>query len=216
MKIVVIGASSVGLLLARQLIAEGHSVTIVEPSYELAKKIAGELDCAVLHGDPASPKVLEDAEVDKADYVVIVTGNDKDNLLAAINARSLGAKNIVVVIENEDYHKLAASLGFINIVSLTRLAVVQIHALLKGIDIASLSTILRGDATFYTAIVPDRMDGAKIKDIPLPSDTLVVAIYRGEELVFPRNDLELKKGDEIVILAKRHAIDKLKDIFKLD
>ncbi|RLG82552.1 MAG: hypothetical protein DRO40_07460 [Thermoprotei archaeon] len=214
MKIVIIGASNVGILLAQQLIAEGHGVSIIESNYDLAKKIAGELDCAVLHGDPVSPRVLGDAEVNKADYVVVVTGNDKDNLLAAINARGLGARNIIVVIENEDYHKLAVSLGFFNVVSLTRLAVIQIHALLKGMNIANLSTILRGDAIFYVAIVPDRMNGIKIKDMRLPSDSLIVAIYRGEELIFPKDDLEIKTGDEIVIFTRRQTIDELKKIFK--
>ncbi len=214
MRIIVIGASNVGRLLAQQLIAEGHEVVVIENNYEVAKKVAGELDCTVLHGDPISPRVLGDAGVGKADHVVAVTDSDKDNLLAAINARSLGAQNIIVLIENEDYHRLAMSLGFFNVVSLTRLAVIQIHALIRGMDIANLSTILRGDAAFYVAIVPDRLNDKKIRELDLPDDTLVVAVYRGEELLFPKDDLELRTGDEIVLFTRRQHIGELKEIFK--
>lgn len=214
MRIVIIGGSNVGILLAKQLITDGHDVYVIELNHSLAERIASELDCTVLYGDPVSPKVLEDAGVDKADYVVVATSNDKDNLLAAINARSLGAKNIIIVLENEDYRKLAASLGFFNIVSLTRLAVIQIHALIKGMNIANLSTILRGDAIFYVAIIPSEMDGMKIKDIDLPSDSLIIAVYRGEELLFPKSDLAIRKGDEIVIFTRRQRIDELRKTFK--
>ncbi len=213
MKIVIIGASNTGVLLARQLIAEGHEVVLLEKEHRVAEAIAGELDCAVLSGDPVSPRILGEIEVDKADYVIAVTDSDKDNLLAALNARAQGARNIVVVLENEDYHRLAVSLGFFHIVSPTRLAVVQINALIKGMDIANLSTILRGDAAFYVGVVHDKLEGKKLGEIGLPDESVVVAVYRGEELLFPKDDLELRGGDEVVVFTRRQKLEDVKKTF---
>ena len=81
MYVVIAGAGKVGWNLARELIAKGHEVTLIEGDRSLYLRIEQELEHAVQYGDATELWVLERAGIQRADLVVAVTGDDEDNLL---------------------------------------------------------------------------------------------------------------------------------------
>ncbi len=214
MKIIIAGGTYIGKLLAQHLISGGHDVTVIERNEEAAKQLANELDCTIIHGDPSNPNTLREAGVDQVDYVIPAMDDDKDNIIIAMASKNLGAKNVIVVVNEEAYEQLALSLGLYNIVSPAKLATLQILALIKGYDIVNLTTVIKGDARFFTGIVGEKLDGRKISDIKLPGDSMIVAVYRGEEFLLPKHDLILHKGDEVVVITRENDLEKIREFFK--
>lgn len=53
----------------------------------------------------------------------------------------------------------------------------------------------------FTVKKDDRYDRKRIKEIPWPSDTLVVIIKRGQNKIFPKGNTLLQEGDRIVLAA---------------
>ena len=51
MKVVIVGAGTLGIQIARELVAENRDVIIIERNADLARGIANELDCIVQEGD---------------------------------------------------------------------------------------------------------------------------------------------------------------------
>jgi len=51
--------------------------------------------------------------------------------------------------------------------------------------------------------------GQQIKDLRLPTSTLVGAIERNGEIIVPRGDTRIQKGDRLHILATSGAIAEL-------
>jgi trk system potassium uptake protein TrkA len=47
--------------------------------------------------------------------------------------------------------------------------------------------------------------GKKLKDLPLPRDSIVAAIVRGGVLVVPRGDTEILSGDKLYVIASAEA-----------
>ena len=73
MKIVVIGAGEVGFQLSKGLSEEDFDITIIEISKERVQRASENLDVITVRGDGASPDILREADVEKADIVVAVT-----------------------------------------------------------------------------------------------------------------------------------------------
>lgn len=58
------------------------------------------------------------------------------------------------------------------------------------------------------------LSGKKLKDIDLPEESLISAIIRGEKLVFPKGETELKGDDIVYILVSKKKREKVKHIFQ--
>jgi hypothetical protein len=95
MKIVVLGAGTVGTWIADLLCKHRHSVTVVDVDPEHTKRINEELDVRALTGEAAHASVLFQADVLGADLCLAVTGDDEVNLVAASMAKGMGARRSI-------------------------------------------------------------------------------------------------------------------------
>ena len=89
MKAVVCGAGRVGYGIARELAAEGNSVTVVDWSRDLVDKVTTDLDVRGVVGHGSHPDVLDKAGVGDADLLVAVTYSDETNMIACQVAHSI-------------------------------------------------------------------------------------------------------------------------------
>ena len=103
LKIVIIGAGEVGFNLARELSQEDHDITIVDILPEKVRRAVETLDVNTLEGNGASPVILKQAEVDKADIFLALTRIDEVNLVSCQMARALGAKKVIARLRNTEY-----------------------------------------------------------------------------------------------------------------
>src|SRR6202789_3110104 len=78
---IIVGAGKVGRNLARELIAKGHEITLLEASRPRYLSIEEEFEHAAQYGDATELWVLERAGIQRADLVIAVTGDDEDNIL---------------------------------------------------------------------------------------------------------------------------------------
>ena len=83
---VVLGASSLGRLLARMLAADGEEVVLIDSNHD-ACRAAEKEGLRVLHGSALSEAVLLRARLDSRQGVLAVTTNDELNVLFANQAR---------------------------------------------------------------------------------------------------------------------------------
>lgn len=104
MRIVVVGAGEVGFNVAQMLSGEGHDVVLVDWDTARVERTSGILDALVLHGNGASPKMLEEAGIRKASLLVATTGSDETNITACLAAKHHGVERTVARIHNPDYY----------------------------------------------------------------------------------------------------------------
>jgi trk/ktr system potassium uptake protein len=100
MRILVCGAGSTGLYVARVLSAVYH-VTMIERAPE---HLPSEEDAfSVLLGDAADPGVLAQAEAADTDALIAATGQDRTNLVIARLAKQLGIRWVVVRMNDPEH-----------------------------------------------------------------------------------------------------------------
>lgn len=92
--VVIVGAGNVGLHVVKELEKESHiRVRLIERNPQRANRAVAEVKRSiVIQGDGLDSNILLEAGVDRADFVIAITDDDKANLLISNLAKRSGAK----------------------------------------------------------------------------------------------------------------------------
>src|SRR5690606_26829636 len=95
MRIVVLGAGTVGSWIADLLCQHRHRVTVVDDNPEHVRRINKDLDVKAVLGSAAQSSTLFKADVIGPDICLAVTGIDEVNIVSASMAKAMGARRAV-------------------------------------------------------------------------------------------------------------------------
>ncbi|MEE9603766.1 MAG: NAD-binding protein, partial [Thermoguttaceae bacterium] len=95
MRIVVLGAGTVGGSIASLLCLHRHSVTIVDSNADKIRRINETLDVRCITGSASQSSILFQAGVSSADLCLAVTGDDEVNIVSASMSKAMGARRAV-------------------------------------------------------------------------------------------------------------------------
>ena len=218
-RILIIGLGQVGAFLSGELCGS-QEVVAVESDPELISKVKETQDILVFEGSGAVPAVLRRAEVEKADVVVAVTGDDKTNVLASLVARSCGVEKIVTTLRDPSYAEYAGMMGDspVTVVSPGRIISEQVNALV-GVPFAGRVEFFAGGKVELLKLRVER--GAPVIDTKLKNlgDTfrhwIFVGVQRDNRITIPDGETELREGDLVFALGMHSALEKLTSLFNL-
>lgn len=201
MRIVVVGASAMGLNLVQTLIPRGHEIILVEKDLDRARDIAESYDCAVIHGEPTQPEILEKAKLGEAHAVVAATDHDQENILIGMIARTMGAGSIYIRTEDMQFLTIARKLGLHHVVNPSQTAATIIYDAIRGVDTIELSTLLRGEVRIFSVIAGRKQIKKALKEISFPDRTMCMGLYRNNVFHLIQENPQLQEGDELLFVA---------------
>jgi trk system potassium uptake protein TrkA len=204
MYILIAGAGKIGYFLAKRLIANKHTVSIVEKDMGVCEAIAKELEALVINGDGCDPRILEEAGIERADVVAAVTGDDEDNLIICQLAKErFNIGRTVGRVNNPDNEHTFSELGIDVPVDSTKIIAKVIEEEASFSDFVNLMSFKRGKLAIVRVDLPEDSPviNKEVKDIQLPPDSVLVSIVRGEEVIVPKGDTVLKAGDDVIALT---------------
>ena len=236
MKILILGASQVGISIAEVLVGEDNDVTMVDIDQRALQQLQNRLDIRTVSGNAAHPSVLRAAGAEDASLVLAVTDNDEVNMVACQVAETFfGTPTKIARIRAKDYLNnldLFNKESGINIdVVISPEVIVKDHIMrliefpgaLQVLDFADgLVQLVGVKAVAGGALIGCRLEvlGDHMPNI----ETRVAAIYRDKEVITPVSETIIKEGDEVFFVAAKehiHAVmramrgrsDKTKRIF---
>ncbi len=217
MHVVIAGAGEVGRNLALAL-AEKHDVYVIERDVGKYEEILN-LDVEAIHGNAANVRTLQMAGIDKADLFLAVTGNDEVNLLSGIAAKKLGAREVIARVENPEYVDKPIvknnPIG-LDVIICPQLALAQEAARLIGMPGAvEIITFSGGKVEMIEIQIAENAfaAGRRIRELNLPQSVVVTSIYRNGEVLIPRGDTLLKKGDRVAVVGRIEDVEAIRDLF---
>ncbi len=212
MYIIVIGGGRIGEYLVSMLIEEGHDIALIEKDMGRAKHMAENYDILVINGDGGEAKFLEDAGIHKADVLVACTGNDQINFVACQLAKSsYSVKKVIARTTNPSNKILYEKLGVDVVVSTTEASAKAIYAGIKGFS--AVLTFSRDVELIYARISKDSpLNSAKVRDLHMPWGSVLAAILRDGNIMIPTEEIELREGDEIVVINKKGVESKVREL----
>jgi trk system potassium uptake protein TrkA len=215
-RFVVMGAGQVGFHLARSLSQDGHQVTVIEAAAERRARIEEELDVLVVGGNGAHVPVLEAAQVELCDLFMAVSSSDEANLAASLLARHLGAKRTVVrvaaaegvIAHRQQYEEV---FGADLLLSTQLLTTSRILNLIRGHTTMAVEYFAEGKVQLRKVEVEEGslLTRRPLRDLEIPAGSLVVAFFRGDELIIPSGEDRARPGDEALVLAASGVINRV-------
>ena len=214
-EVMIFGGGRIGLRLALALEQVGISVKVIERDEARARYVASQLNKGlVLHEDGTSQDLLLQEGIDRMDAFVAATGDDRANLLAAMYARRLGARQTIAGISRGEFAPLADALGVDITVSPRLLAAGAILRFVRRGDVVAV-TLLESGAEMMELRVPR---GSQVADRPLskvgfPQGALVGAILREGKVIIPSGREAMKPGDDAVVFTLQEDVSKVERLF---
>jgi trk system potassium uptake protein TrkA len=216
-RIMITGATSIGLALAKRLESRDERVVLLEQDAKLAQRAAEELDhVLVIQGSGTDQTLLEDEEIEHVSAFVAVTADHESNLVAGLLARRLGAGRSIVLVDNPAMVSMAGEIGIDAILSQRLLAVGLVLQHIRGGGVRSGASLL-GDEVEIVEVEAkpgSRLTCEPLKRVGLPRGVLVAALQRGDEMVVPSGEHQIQEGDRVLIVAMADLVSKLTDFLE--
>jgi trk system potassium uptake protein TrkA len=213
MKVAIAGAGAVGRSIARELVENGHDVTLIERTTENfdADSIPA-VDWRL--GDACELSLLEGMRLEQFDVVVAATGDDKANLVVALLAKTEFAVSRVVARVNEPRNEwlFDGSWGVDVAVSTPRMLAALVEEAFAVGDLVRLMQFRNGHANLVEITLPENTPwgGRPVRKLNLPRDAALVTILRGQRVIVPEPDEPLEGGDELLFVASPEVEDELR------
>lgn len=220
MKIIIVGAHSIGRHLARLLSRNMEDITVIDEDEERLNRIGSDYDLLTLQGDPSSMKILREAGTKDADLFIAVSPDQSLNINCCIIAHALGSKKTVAKVDCEEYieEEIAdfyKQLGVDNLIYPEMLAARNINNGLKMSwvrerwDVHNGALVMLGIKLRETCTILNR----PLRDLCGPEDPYhVVAIKRGNDTIIPGGNDELKLYDLAYFMTTKQYIPYIRKI----
>lgn len=200
MRIILIGGGKVGSYLARELHDDGHVVTVIEEAHGHAEDLTDDSKVLVLEGDGTDIKLLKAADVDRAHWVLAVTGLDEVNLVACQLALTLGARQVLARLNNPRNRPTFDALD-IPVVAVTDVMATLISREVEVPEFRHVTLLGRGEISVYEIDVPPEFEPRPVAELRLPKGCLLVAMVRGDEVRVPTATTSVHPGDQVTAVS---------------
>jgi len=208
-KVIVLGGTRLAKLTAAMLADHGIQTTLIEPDRERCRTIAEQLPgVLIVCGEPTDPKVLRAEGIDATDTVMALTGWDGENVLGALAAKSLGAREVIARFTNTELVGLVSGVGIDATVSSRLSAANEILRFVRRGVIHSVVTFTDSDAeAIELEVGPNSAAiGKTLADLHLPHSMIIGGVQRGKEAFVPRGNTMIEAGDHLIVIALPEAI----------
>jgi len=216
-RVVVSGGGDIGLSLINLLQKQTHALQlkVIEDNDERALFLSEELEnLIVLHGSSLDRDVLKEASVETAETFVALMSDDENNILGSLLAKQYGCERVITLVNNNAYYPLVGPLGIDVMVSPNSIIVANIMQHVRRGRIKGIHNLGDGYSEVIEAEVSDssRIVNKQIGELELPREVVFGAIVRGDEVIIPKPDLEIKADDHVIILtasSEAHHVERL-------
>jgi trk/ktr system potassium uptake protein len=215
-KVSIAGGGVVGRFIARDLVANGHSVLIVDSDPALVAKEEPQANCKWFAGDACEVSTLHRAGFGEADVVVAATGDDEDNLVVSLLSKQEFAVPRVIARVNhpKNLWLFTETWGVDVSVSVPHLLTALVEEAVSVGTLVRLLHLAEGKAGLVEVTLAEDSpaDRRRISELGMPRDASVVAVIRDRRVVVPRGDTSLQAGDEVIALVTEDSEDAVRTI----
>jgi trk system potassium uptake protein TrkA len=215
MRVAIVGAGAVGRSIAGELLGNGHAVMLIEKDGKKVRtrSVPG---AEWVQADACEVSSLEEAQLATCDVVVAATGDDKANLVVSLLAKTEFAVNRVVARVKDPRNEwlYTEAWGVDVAVSTPRVLAALVEEAVTVGDVVRLMSFRKGAANLVEITLSEDTPwvGKPLREVPLPRETVLTAILRGDPVITPSPDEPLEAGDELLFVTHADVEEQLKTV----
>lgn len=217
MRVIVVGAGTVGSNIASHLTRDGHEVVVVDTNAAKLRDLEDHADVQTLVGNGCDPAVMKTAlGGGEVPLLLAVTEQDNTNLVMAYAAKRLGVARVVARVRSRFYLStdevnFRDPLGIDLLLSPEILTALELVNFVENPSALAIAQLAQGRAQLRTVLLSpfSEFNSRRLADAGVPAGVLVAAVRRGKEIVIPHGDFELMAGDHVTLIGLPNAIDEV-------
>ena len=214
--VMVVGATDIGINVAKILEKRGMRVVLLEASSTNARRAAEKLkDTEVIVGDARDKKILIEEGILRVDAFASTTRSEEFNVLVSLLAKIYGVEKTIAIVKELGLKSLIETVGIDMAASPQLQTARTMLRLARDLNPLKAISFHGGDLYLLETIVEEDSNviGRKLEDIALPAGTLVGAVVRGRGTIIPHGETVIKQGDKVMIFVLKDDIRKVEEIF---
>lgn len=217
----IVGGGTIGYYLAKDLLANGIRVRILDQDAARCNYLAEQLPGAtVLHGDGTDRQLLMAEGLPLTEAFVALTNVDEENVLLALYAKKHSAAKLITKVNRLEFDDILDGLDVGSVIYpkyMTCDYIVQYVRALQndaGSKVKTLYRILddRVEALEFNVYEKSAVTGVPLAQLSLKRNLLICCITRGSEIIIPRGSDSIQVGDSVVVVTLEHGLHDVRDI----
>ncbi len=211
MKIFLIGAGQVGTTIVQALHDE-HDLTVFDLDPARLTPLSNRYDVATVEGNGASRRILSEAGIVSADLLIACTSRDEANLVSAMIAKAVAPRITTIArTTNPEYLEVWRE-GQLDVDFIVSSEVETAHAIARtiGVPAARLTDVFaEGQVQLVEFDIEPGCDrellNVPLREAKVPDESKIASIIRGDTMILPGGDDEIRVGDRIVVIGSPQA-----------
>lgn len=217
----IIGGGTIGYYTAKTLLKVGIDVHIIEKDPDRAEELSDLLpDATVIIADGTDKSKIIEQGIDRTDAIITVMGEDEENVMMALFARTKSNARLVMKVEQEAFKDIIENLDLHSAVypdSMTSDYIIQLIRSAqntKGNNVETLYRILddRAEAVEFRVRNESEATNVPLKELRLKSNLLIGCINRQGKVIIPKGHDSIMLGDNVVVITSQKGLQDLTDI----
>ena len=208
--VVIFGAGVMGVELARRLQPSVRRIVLFGPDPQRAHAAAVQLNplgIEVVEGSVLDLDLLRRVGVEDADYLVTLSDDVENNLMAALLCRQRSRATPILMTQKNHYAEMFEELGFPVVIEPRALAIGAILRFLRGGSILALARLHHDDVEVLEATLTaaSPLVGRPLAKVRPPAGMRIAAVIDARGPVVATGSTELVAGQRVVIAIDNAA-----------
>jgi trk system potassium uptake protein len=223
MRIVILGAGTIGTSIAGLLCQNRHNVTIVDHDPAVVQEINDSMDARAVCGSAAQSSVLFQAGVMSADLVLAVTCSDECNMIATSISKAMGARRVLARVYAPVFRDLSTfdyqrHFHIDRMMSLEHLSAMELARRIREPGSMRVENFARGELEMQDVVISRESSktGVPLRELRLPPEVRLGTINRDGDLSIATADDMIEIGDRISLIGSRGDVDDVKAMFHVE
>ncbi len=220
-RVMIAGGGNIGHCLASAL-EDRYLVKVIDRNKKRTQFLAQTLSHAtILLGSGTDKELLVDENVENVDVFCALTNDDEANILSCLQAKRLGARQVIALITRPAYVDLIEDSDIDIVVSPQQVTIGSILTYVRRGDIVKVHSLRRGAAEAIEAVAhgdreTSRVVGRRLREIKLPPGTTIAAVVRGHQTIIAKDDTLIESGDHVILfVVEKKRIADVEQLFQV-
>ncbi|MBN2718560.1 MAG: Trk system potassium transporter TrkA [Deltaproteobacteria bacterium] len=219
-RITIAGGTGIGFTLAKELEKSTRAnIKLIESDAVRANELAMSLSkILVLQGFPTDENLLLEENIRDCDVFVAALKDEEANVMAALNAKRLGAHRVITLTNKTGYIPIIENAGVDAVVSPQALAIGTILHYVRQGRVKSVTPYgLAGNAEMieFEALETAKIVGQPLKDVKMPQNAIIGALIREGTAIIPGGNDVIQPGDHVFVFTEKDAVKKLEKLISV-
>ena len=215
--LIIMGGGKTAIRAAKQM-PTFINTKLIEIDERRCERLNEEVDdtkVMVIHGDGRDINLLKEENIKNTQGFVALTGNDEINILACLNAKKLGVRKTIAMIDNSNYLSMAESLDIGTVINKKVLAAGNIYQMMLSADVQNIGYLpsVRADVAEFTAQPGSKVTQKKVYELGLPRGCTIGGLVRGKEGLLVSGGTQIEAGDNVVVICYDLDLKKIEKFF---